>query len=751
MTARGTPSGTAHVSRPERSTDDDRLRALARARVLDTPPEAEFDDLARLAASVCGTPVALVGLLDRDRLWLKSRIGLGAAELPRDGHLSDHAIRRPDLFEVPDALADEHARAHPLVAAAPHVRFVAGMPLTTPGGLAVGTLCVMDFTPRTLTDAQRDALRVLARQVVAALERRVREGEWERTTAALRESEERFRAIFQGTSAGISLTDAGGRFVSCNPAFAGLVGRRVGEVIGRTPADFTHPDDWAVQKYQFEAARAGGPDRYNVTKRYLRPDGSSVWAELSFAAIHAADGRYRFGLGVTVDVTERKRAEAALRESEERFRAAMEGSLDAVYFLTAERDAGGAVTDFAFADLNRRGEQLIARGREAVLGRRLCELLPVNRTGGHFDKYVRVVETGHPLEEEFPISVDGVAAAWIHHQVVKVGDGVAITSRDITDRKWAEVALRASEEQFRNTVERLAEGVAVIDLDTRAVVRANGAFLDLLGYTADEMAALTLGDFVAHEPNDIDRQLAEVVRAGQVRCCGCRYRRKGGAVVDVSVSASLVPGDGRPRLSLVVRDVSEQLRYERQLLAYQTDLEQANAKLRRLATTDGLTGVNNRAAFDKALTAEFQRAVRNGEPFSLLLIDVDHFKAFNDAFGHPAGDAVLTRVAAALTAAARGTDVVARYGGEEFAVLLPDTDSAGALVAAERLRRAVASVGWDLRAVTISVGVATRGDDTGDEKVLVTEADQALYRSKREGRNRVNHGSQAVPVGATRR
>ena len=130
------------------------------------------------------------------------------------------------------------------------------------------------------------------------------------------DAERWFRAIFERTSAGISMTDADGRFVACNPAFAATVGRTVEQVIGLTPADFTHPDDWADQRHQFEAARAGGAGQYTVAKRYVRPDGTPVWTELSFAAIHSACGQYKYGLGVTVDVSDRKRAEDQLRASE---------------------------------------------------------------------------------------------------------------------------------------------------------------------------------------------------------------------------------------------------------------------------------------------------------------------------------------------------------------------------------------------------------------------------------------------------
>jgi diguanylate cyclase (GGDEF)-like protein/PAS domain S-box-containing protein len=321
---------------------------------------------------------------------------------------------------------------------------------------------------------------------------------------------------------------------------------------------------------------------------------------------------------------------------------------------------------------------------------------------------------------------------------------------DITARKWAEAELRESEERFRSVVDELAEGVVQLDYETRAVVRANRAFLDLLGYTADELAARTQYDFVAHDRTDIDAKMAAVMRDGRADLGFRKYRRKDGAEVNVSVSGNRLELNGRAVVCLTVRDMTERAVYEEQLLAYQTELERANAQLHTLATTDRLTGVKNRGAFNDKLTEEFDRAVRYSHPLSVILLDVDHFKPFNDTFGHPAGDAVLKQVAAALQKTVRGSDTVARYGGEEFVVLLPDTDYAGAMVLAERCRRAIAGASWGLRSITVSVGVGTLGPTTAEAAALVKEADDALYCSKHAGRNKVSYGSGTIPMPALR-
>jgi diguanylate cyclase (GGDEF)-like protein len=173
---------------------------------------------------------------------------------------------------------------------------------------------------------------------------------------------------------------------------------------------------------------------------------------------------------------------------------------------------------------------------------------------------------------------------------------------------------------------------------------------------------------------------------------------------------------------------------------------EANEKLAALATLDGLTGLKNHRAFQQKLEEEYRRSRRYDIPLSLLMMDADHFKYYNDAFGHPAGDEVLKTLAHVLTEGARTTDFVARYGGEEFTVILPGTTAEQAVAAAERFRSAIETAHWPLRPVSVSVGVSTLCPDTANAAVLIREADRALYQSKASGRNRSTHSDDVPPA-----
>ena len=189
-----------------------------------------------------------------------------------------------------------------------------------------------------------------------------------------------------------------------------------------------------------------------------------------------------------------------------------------------------------------------------------------------------------------------------------------------------------------------------------------------------------------------------------------------------------------------------------QTLRDMTDEKMAQRALEQLASRDGLTGLANRRCFDVALDAEWARALRQEQPLSLLMVDVDHFKAYNDAHGHLGGDECLKRIASAVSSEMRANDLVARYGGEEFAVILPNQSLKGAAIVAERIRcrveRLQVQSGNTLprHPVTVSIGAATAiaSPDTSASQ-LIEIADAALYRSKHMGRNRIS-----LPIAATR-
>jgi anti-sigma regulatory factor (Ser/Thr protein kinase) len=154
------------------TNEAERLRDLHSYKILDTDPEQSFDDLTLIASQICGAPVALITLVDEDRQWFKSRVGIDIKETPRSISFCAHAIQQKGIFTVPDASNDVRFKDNPVVKGDPHIRFYAGAPIESRDGHALGTLCVIDYVPRTLTDEQNNALQALERQVAAQMELR---------------------------------------------------------------------------------------------------------------------------------------------------------------------------------------------------------------------------------------------------------------------------------------------------------------------------------------------------------------------------------------------------------------------------------------------------------------------------------------------------------------------------------------------------------------------------------------------------
>ncbi|MFQ4137360.1 response regulator [Nodosilinea sp. PGN35] len=298
-----------------------RLQALYSYHILDTPPTEGFDNLTQLAAMVCDVPIAMVSLIDRQRQWFKARMGrVGPTETARELAFCAHAILQPELMEVPDALEDERFFDNPLVVGEFNLRFYAGMPLITAEGYALGTLCVVDHVPRTLSSHQRQALEMLAAQVVAQLELhrqieqiQLAELERQRLQETLRLQE---RAIAASRN-GIVITDArqpNNPVIYVNPAFERITSYSAAEALGQNCRFLQqgHSDQPGLSTLR-QAVAAGRDCTVEVIN--YRKDGTQYWNQLSIAPIYDPQGQLTHFLGIQTDISDRKRAEAQLHQN----------------------------------------------------------------------------------------------------------------------------------------------------------------------------------------------------------------------------------------------------------------------------------------------------------------------------------------------------------------------------------------------------------------------------------------------------
>ncbi len=263
-----------------------RLAELERYRILDTPPEEAYDNLARLAVQICKTSIALISFVDTNRQWIKANVGFDGQEIPRDIAFCAHTILGNEPFIVPDATQDGRFVDMPHVTAVDSgIRFYAGIPLLTPTGHAVGTLCVMDQTPKQLEIRQLQALRMLGRQVLSRLELRRRQYELEQGLALHREREQEkaeiIRAIDHHGLAGLAFLDKHGCFTYMNPAHAEIYGYKPEELIGRSWKTLYAPE-WiaTIEQQQFPTILDTG--RWTGEVQGLTKSGQEIYVDLSF-------------------------------------------------------------------------------------------------------------------------------------------------------------------------------------------------------------------------------------------------------------------------------------------------------------------------------------------------------------------------------------------------------------------------------------------------------------------------------------
>ncbi len=269
--------------------------------VLDSHPEKALDDLTEMAADICDTPIALITIVDEHRVWFKSKFGIEATEIASDGSFCSCALSHKDIMIVSDTTKDVRFSDNPLVTGPMGFRFYAGAPLTSPEGVVLGTLCVIDRRPRILTESQKRALRVLAEQVTTHLE-------LGRQVSALRLSQECFSSAFENAAIGMAMVSLDGRWLKVNNALCELVGYSPEELCGRTVREISHPEDLEANMANARLLLHGDRNFYKMEERYIHKDGSVVWALLNVSVIRDKKNRSQYFISQIEDIGELKRA-----------------------------------------------------------------------------------------------------------------------------------------------------------------------------------------------------------------------------------------------------------------------------------------------------------------------------------------------------------------------------------------------------------------------------------------------------------
>lgn len=419
-----------------------RIEELQSYEILDTPAEKAYDDIIELASEICETPIAMVTLVDSDRQWFKSKIGIELEETPRAIAFCSHAILQPDeVFQIKNAQTDARFFNNPLVTGDLHIRFYAGAPLVTESGEALGTLCVIDQKPRELSEKQKLSLRVLAQQVVAQMELRrtisqMQEvgNQQKETEKALRETEARFKASINNSPTMAYMKDEKGSFVYVNELVEKLFKVEEGWLLGKNDFDLL-PADEAQAVRRNDALVLSEMESREVLEETAMPDGSkSHWLSLKFPFTDTTGERFLGG--VSIDITARKVAEEKLNESEKRYRHLFELSPG---FINVH-DLDGVITAINESAANALGYQA-----DEIVGKNMADFL-IPESHSFFAGYLQRM-SNTPFEEGvFHVSTkDGERRIWQYrNRLYKEPDGSGYVigyAQDITELKEIQTKL----------------------------------------------------------------------------------------------------------------------------------------------------------------------------------------------------------------------------------------------------------------------------------------------------------------------
>jgi diguanylate cyclase (GGDEF)-like protein/PAS domain S-box-containing protein len=552
-------------------------------------------------------------------------------------------------------------------------------------------------------------------------------------------SEQRFRRAMEDSAIGVAIVGLDGRIQQANPAFAAMLGYSRAEIEAMSFPQITHPDDLSIGLETMQSVREGRINSFHFEKRYLRKDGTPVWAQLAGSVIRDEDtGKPLYLVSQIEDVDARKQAEARIAEAETRWNFALTSAGQGIWSLDMRK--GGTTYSETWVEML----GYVDGELDGDPDRWLTMIHPDDRERvAEADRAHLAGETPF-FEAEFRMRHKDGHWIWILDRgkaIERDAEGRLIRAigslTDITERKEAEARLMVSaamladeKERLKVTLQSIGDAVICTDAANR-ITFMNPVAEKLTGIGVDE----ALGKVLGHVYWAIDEESGR--RIGLTRPSANERPR-----CDQNTRAVLVRRDDtrcsiRQVVSPIMNDRDE---FCGLVIVFQdfTDARALQRQLAYAAAHDALTGLANRSSFIRTMEELVDQCRLNGGEHQFMFVDLDHFKAVNDTGGHAAGDALLKRVADALRDTLGPEDIVARLGGDEFAVILKSAAAARGPIAARSIIDAIRNLdfSWDglPHSIGASIGLAPIRAGCGEVDEIIARADAACYAAKAAGR-----------------
>jgi diguanylate cyclase (GGDEF)-like protein/PAS domain S-box-containing protein len=575
-------------------------------------------------------------------------------------------------------------------------------------------------------------------------------------------TEENYRTIVENSTVAIIITDDDENIVFWNKFTETLLEMDATDLHMRSVRSLYPKEEW--RRIRPQNIRRKGMQHHMET-RVIRKDGEIIDVDLSLSVLQGLAGEVTGSIGIITDITERKKAEQAVRQGEELVRGMTEAAATVIYL----------VQDGRFMYVNHVMAEISGYTSDELLGMRSTDLIHPDDKEETRAKAIASLKGHSGLPYEFRVLKKDLEILWVSERVTSIEYGgkraVLGTLMDITKRKAAEATSREHTDQIETLLEistKLGQSLNLAELlqgvleNITKAIRVKAAGIHLLNEQTNELVLEAQRGFSTDFVHKMTRMKLGKGFAGQAALSGKAVILSDTSAVIRSDSIVLqrmglrslysVPIMAREKILGTIcvgsHDSREFVERDTRLLgsiASQIGIAIENAQMYEkaveVAFTDSLTGLYNRRYLMEQIRREMARAERKKTALSLIMLDVDGLKTINDRFGHDRGDILLKELARIIKTKARASDVATRLGGDEFVVLAPDTDQVGASKIGQRLSSKarlsrIQTAGWEV-GISVSIGVASYPSHATSAEGLLKKADEAMYEAKRTGKNRV--------------